>query len=125
MDTLPVEILTLVLKWAVRMSKCEKNDILPLRRVCKVFDVILKPYALKTLQLEFSRFLRHAPKPDPGSLLHAGAVCEAIYLDMMVVRDEGTSNTEALSSQSLLRMLGVPSYNLRLPNAYQLLFLMR
>lgn len=124
MDSLPAELLSLVLLWNVRTSRCEKNTILPLRLVCKAFDEILKPYVFKTIQLEFSRFLRqrrgsNEAKDDEGKLvrgLHGhgsgldgiwgneeiwklrmdreglrrvGGYCEALYLDLMVVRDEG------------------------------------
>ena len=63
--------------------------ILNLRLVCKAFDMALRTCAFKTIQLEFSRFLRHAPTPDVQSLVGVGGLCEALYLDMMVVRDEG------------------------------------
>lgn len=71
------------------MCERQKNTILHLRTVCKAFDLALRTYAFKTVQLEFSRFLRNVPKPDPQSLSEVGHICEALYLDMMVVRDEG------------------------------------
>jgi hypothetical protein len=126
MDSLPAELLSLVLLWNIRMSRCEKNTILPLRLVCKAFDEILKPYVFKTIQLEFSRFLRQRRGPvevknwdeegkivrelqghgsgldgvwgneaiwklrmDREGLRRVGGCCEALYLDLMVVRDEG------------------------------------
>ncbi|RDL42181.1 uncharacterized protein BP5553_02160 [Venustampulla echinocandica] len=87
MDLLPAEILGLILLWDVRMCRLDKNIILPLRLVCKAFDVALRPYIFKTIQLEFSRFLRSAV-PNTGSLTRVGHLCEAIYLDMMMIRDE-------------------------------------
>jgi len=126
MDSLPAELLNLILLWNIRMSRCEKNTILPLRLVCKAFDEILKPYVFKTIQLEFSRFLRQRRgavearnwdeegkvvrelqghgsgldgvwgneaiwklRMDRESLRRVGGCCEALYLDLMVVRDEG------------------------------------
>jgi hypothetical protein len=89
MDSLPTEILGLILLWDVRMCACDKNTILPLRRVCKAFDDALRPYLFKTVQLEFSRFLRNTMKPEIEYLVPLGHLCEAFYLDMMVVRDEG------------------------------------
>tara|TARA_R110002060_G_scaffold15292_10_gene21336 strand:- start:15 stop:320 length:306 start_codon:yes stop_codon:yes gene_type:complete len=89
MDSLPTEILGLILEWEVRMCERQKNTILGLRLVCKAFDMALRTCSFKTIQLEFSRFLRHAPTPDVQSLVGVGGLCEALYLDMMVVRDEG------------------------------------
>lgn len=71
------------------MCRCDKNKILPLRLVCRAFDTALKPYIFKTVQLEFSRFLRDAPRPKLEELARVGQLCDALYLDMMVVRDEG------------------------------------
>ncbi|KAK0104954.1 hypothetical protein ONS95_005215 [Cadophora gregata] len=88
MDSLPTEILGLILEWEVRMCERQKNTILNLRLVCKAFDMALRTCAFRTIQLEFSRFLRHAPTPDVKSLVGVGGICEALYLDMMVVRDE-------------------------------------
>ncbi|KAE9376626.1 hypothetical protein N431DRAFT_501442 [Stipitochalara longipes BDJ] len=125
MDSLPAELLNLILLWNIRMSRCEKNTILPLRLVCKAFDEILKPYVFKTIQLEFSRFLRQRRgavearnwdeegkivrelqghgsgldgvwgneaiwklRMDREGLRRVGGYCEALYLDLMVVRDE-------------------------------------
>jgi hypothetical protein len=89
MDSLPRELLESILIFNVRMCRADKNDIFPLRLVCKAFDAFLKPYIFKTIQLEFSKFLRHAPTPDLKSLETVGDLCQALYLDMMVVRDEG------------------------------------
>jgi hypothetical protein len=125
MDSLPTELLSLILLWDIRMCRCEKNAILPLRLVCKAFDGILKPYVFKTIQLEFSRFLRQRRgalgaswdeagqvvkgleghgsgldgvwgdeaiwklRLDREGLRRVGGCCEALYLDLMVVRDEG------------------------------------
>ena len=141
MDSLPTELLSLILLWDIRMCRCEKNSILPLRLVCKVFDSLLRPYVFKTIQLEFSRFLRQRRGAvgareweeegydakigedsgtgselvkgleghgggsdgmwgsergavwklhmDREGLRRVGGYCEALYLDLMVVRDEG------------------------------------
>jgi hypothetical protein len=138
MDSLPTELLSLILLSSIRQCRCEKNAILPLRFVCRSFDAILKPYVFKTIQLEFSRFLRQRRggveerdwdgereraregdqdegrivrgleghgsglegvwggegigrgRMDGEGLRRVGAWCEALYLDLMVVRDEGT-----------------------------------
>ncbi|KAL2066968.1 hypothetical protein VTL71DRAFT_1392 [Oculimacula yallundae] len=88
MDSLPTEILGLILKWEVCMCERQKNTVLNHRLVCKAFDAALRPYAFRTLQLEFSRFLRNQPHPVVKGLESVGSVCEALYLDMMVVRDD-------------------------------------
>jgi hypothetical protein len=73
------------------MCRCEKNVVLPLRYVSKAFNTTLRPYVLKTVQLEFSRFSKDGPKlPNFEALEAVGGFCHAVYLDMMVVRDEGT-----------------------------------
>lgn len=93
LSTLPPELLELILLWTVRMCRCEKNKVLPLRNVSKAFNAALKPYVLKTIQLEFSRFLRAGPELlCREALRDIGGFCQAVYLDMMVVRDEGTFN---------------------------------
>ena len=90
MDSLPPELLELILLWTVRMCRCEKNMVLPLRSVSKAFNTALRPYVLKTIQLEFSRFLQSGPELPSSTALEAiGGFCQAVYLDMMVVRDEG------------------------------------
>lgn len=107
MDKLPTELLDLILQCNVRMSSCEKNAILNLRFVCKGFDAVLKPYIFKTLQLEFSRFLSYRRRQvlelegsGRGEAEDLAALREkaledvapltgSVYIDMMVVRDEG------------------------------------
>jgi hypothetical protein len=89
MDSLPRELLESILMFNVQMCRCNKNNIFPLRLVCKAFDAFLKPYIFKTIQLEFSKFLRYAATPELKSLETVGKLCQAVYLDMMVVRDEG------------------------------------
>ena len=89
MDSLPPELLELILLWTVRMCRCEKNKALQLRYVSKAFNTALRPYVLRTVQLEFSRFLRGPHVPRIEALEALGGFCQAVYLDMMVVRDEG------------------------------------
>ncbi|KAL5314265.1 hypothetical protein ACEPPN_018690 [Leptodophora sp. 'Broadleaf-Isolate-01'] len=103
MDSLPTEILGLILEWEVRMCERQKNTILNLRFVCKAFDMALRPYAFKTLQLEFSRFLRNRPTPGRQNLVGVGGICEALYLDMMVVRDEEEINRLSSVFHGLLK----------------------
>lgn len=89
MDKLPTEILGVILLWEVRLCRCEKNMVMPLRLVCRAFDAALRQYVFKCVQLEFSRFRKDAPAMDVGALGRIGGLAEALYLDLMVVRDEG------------------------------------
>jgi hypothetical protein len=89
MEALPAELLALILEWNVRMCRGDKNTLIELRFVCKAFDAILKPYVFKTVQLEFSKFLRHEPTSSTTHLERVGGLCESMYLDMMIIRDEG------------------------------------
>ncbi|RKF56314.1 hypothetical protein OnM2_082037 [Erysiphe neolycopersici] len=93
MDSIPVELLRQILAWEIQMCRCEKNAIIRLRLVCHAFDVALKPYIFKTIQLECSRFIRsastykHDNRMDLGQLKGFGLFTEALYLDLMVIRD--------------------------------------
>lgn len=89
MDRLPPELLRTILLASVGLCRCEKNELLPLRLVCKGFDAILKEYIFRTIQLEFSRFARGEAAPELESIAGIGQLCEALYCDMMVIRDEG------------------------------------
>ena len=92
MDILPAEIVLSILRYCVVGHYDDKNALLPLRTVCRLFDSIIKPYALRTLQLEFTRLDKTARRrrpPDHAALQRIGRLCRALYLDMMVVRDEG------------------------------------
>ncbi|KAG9242757.1 hypothetical protein BJ878DRAFT_543957 [Calycina marina] len=88
MDLLPQELLDLILLHRIRACQGEKNAILPLRLVNKRFDIVLRPLVFKTVQLEFSKFHRHIPTPALHDLEMVGDLCQAIYLNMMVIRDE-------------------------------------
>ncbi|KAI5865165.1 hypothetical protein GGS23DRAFT_594712 [Durotheca rogersii] len=92
MNRLPPEILLAILEYTVASLYSNKNRLLALRTTCKLFDEVLKPYALRTLQLEFTRLdkvERALKPPDDDALRRVGHMCRALYLDMMVVRDEG------------------------------------
>ncbi|KAL3427848.1 hypothetical protein PVAG01_01357 [Phlyctema vagabunda] len=88
MESLPTEILEMILMWDVRLCRTEKNVILPLRLVCSAFDQVLRPYIFKTLQLEFSRFARDKIPPSSEAIKRVGDLCTAVHIDMMVIRDE-------------------------------------
>ncbi|KAI0007075.1 hypothetical protein F4779DRAFT_526563 [Xylariaceae sp. FL0662B] len=91
MDRLPSEILLAILKFTVVSLYGNKNQLLRLRTTCKLFDNILKPFALRTLQLEYTRLDKSQSSirpPDENALRRIGPLCRALYLDMMVVRDD-------------------------------------
>lgn len=98
-------LLELILLWRIRMCRCEKNNILPLRLVCSAFDEVLKPYAFKTIQLEFSKFLRSSDELYLQHMDRIGNYCQAVYLDMMVVRDEGRIPSKCHTNTLLMRYL--------------------
>ena len=89
MDSLPPELLELIVLWHVRSCQFDKNSALPLRLVCHKLNLAVRPFVFKTLQLEFSKFLRHASTPALPDLDRVGHLCQGIYLNMMVIRDEG------------------------------------
>lgn len=90
---LPPEILIAILEYCVANHFNTKNDFLKLRTVCRLFDDILKPYGLHTLQVDYTRLDQlsrsQLPPLDPSALERAGTLCRALYLDMMLIRDEG------------------------------------
>lgn len=90
MDRLPPEILRTILLWSVRLCQPDKNSTLPLRLVNKTFNCILREYIHKTIQLDYSRFARNtAAFPQMEALADVGPLCQALFCDMMVIRDEG------------------------------------
>ncbi|KAF7545372.1 hypothetical protein G7046_g9580 [Stylonectria norvegica] len=88
MNRLPRELVDAVLMQCV--ARGPKNDVLPLRLVCRLFDHVLKPFACRTLGLEFSRLSRKSgmPQPQIDALQTVGYHCKSLYIDLMVVRDE-------------------------------------
>ncbi|KAH6660273.1 hypothetical protein BKA67DRAFT_46643 [Truncatella angustata] len=87
---LPPEILITILEYCVANHYNKKNDLLQLRTVCKLFDDVLKPYGLRTLQVDYTRLSRsQLPSLDTDALERAGSLCRALFLDMMLIRDEG------------------------------------
>lgn len=92
---LPPEILITILEHCVANYYNKKNEFLQLRTVCRLFDDILKPYGLHTLQVDYTRLDKSAksnsPPLDVAALDRAGRFCRALYIDMMLIRDEGQS----------------------------------
>ncbi|CAD6446765.1 70453b71-9b86-444e-a33c-34edcf92859c [Sclerotinia trifoliorum] len=91
MNTLPPELLTLILEKNVDMCRCDKNGVLNLRLVCQAFNKILRPSIFKTIQLEFTRFIQFRDidgYPDRlETLQNITSLPSSINLDMTVVRD--------------------------------------
>lgn len=88
MNRLPPEIVDAILLQCVEAGP--KNSILDLRLVCRAFDRILKPYACRTLELEFSRLSKTSRlgRPRTDALQTVGYHCKSLYIDLMVLRDE-------------------------------------
>ena len=110
MDRLPPEIILTILGYCVENHYGDKNSLLDVRTVCKLFDNILKPVVLKTLQLEFTRLDKISRKcrpPDEAALQRIGPLCQALYLDMMMIRDEGTYISGSYFSRSWVRQCGM------------------
>ncbi|KAH7026464.1 uncharacterized protein B0I36DRAFT_330704 [Microdochium trichocladiopsis] len=92
MDRLPAEIILSILQYCIANHYGDKNSLLGMRRVCKLFDDVLRTSTLMTLQLEFTRLDklgRSRRPPDERALERIGHLCRALYLDMMVIRDDG------------------------------------
>lgn len=89
MDKLPPEILRGILGALVALNPSSKNDILPFRLVCKVFNELLREDLLKTIQLDFSRLERNGNSLDLKYLAGAADYCDAIYVDLTIIRDDG------------------------------------
>lgn len=89
MENLPPELLRTILLSSVHLCRSEKNLLLRMRLVNRRFDFILREYLLKTVQLDFSRFVKGEGAPNIGCLKRVGPLCKALYCDMMVIRDDG------------------------------------
>ena len=92
-----------ILGYCIENHYADKNSLLGMRRVCKFFDSVLKPVVLQTLQLEYTRLDRTSTKsrpPDEAALWRIGHHCQALYLDMMMIRDEGTYTSGSFFPQS-------------------------
>ncbi|KAI2621243.1 hypothetical protein GGR54DRAFT_600650 [Hypoxylon sp. NC1633] len=91
MEKLAPELVRLILEYAVIGSYGSKNYLLELRTTCKMFDEILQPFVLRTLQLEFSRLDKRelSQRPlDNDALRRIGCQSKSLFIDLMVVRDE-------------------------------------
>ncbi|KAL2758832.1 hypothetical protein ACRALDRAFT_1080497 [Sodiomyces alcalophilus JCM 7366] len=88
MDVLPRELLDAILQQCIDQGP--RNVVLELRLVCRAFDRYLKPHALRTVALEFSRLSAASGRrrPDPDALQTIGKHCKALYIDLTVLRDE-------------------------------------
>ncbi|PHH63800.1 hypothetical protein CDD81_5457 [Ophiocordyceps australis] len=88
MDKLPPELLHAILWQNVLLGP--KSHVLQLRFVCTAFDRILKPYACRTLGLDFTRLSKLSPwrRPRFDALQTIGYNCTSLYIDMMVLRDD-------------------------------------
>ncbi|KAK0392310.1 hypothetical protein NLU13_1806 [Sarocladium strictum] len=88
MDQLPQELVEAILQQCVAGGT--KNNVLSLRLVCRAFNYGLKPYALRTLNLDFTRLNRALGEVRPtfDALQTIGYHCKSLFIDLMVLRDE-------------------------------------
>lgn len=102
MDRLPPEVLILVLKAAVYSGP--KNDVLPLRLVCREFDAILKPLVCSTISLDISKLSKRSlvRHPDPDALQTIGNYCSSLSVDLMIVRDPSMPSSYRLLTRPQL-----------------------
>lgn len=92
MDRLPRELIDAILQQCI--ASFSKNAVLDLRLVCRIFNNTLKPYACRTLDLDFSRLSRTSggKRPQMDALQTIGYHCKSVFIDMMVLRDESKTN---------------------------------
>lgn len=88
MEKLPQELVEAILEQCVACGT--KNIVLSLRLVCRAFNYGLKPYALKTLNLDFTRLNKalDETRPTYEALQTIGYHCKSLFIDLMVLRDE-------------------------------------
>lgn len=88
MDKLPQELVQAILEQCVASGR--KNDVLQIRLACRAFDYCLKPFALRTLNLDFTRLNRALDETRPTfeSLQTIGYNCKSLFIDLMVLRDD-------------------------------------
>jgi hypothetical protein len=88
MDNLPRELIDGILQQCIALGT--RNEVLRLRLVCRGFDRFLKPFACRTLDVEFSRLSKASsyPRPTLDALQTIGYHCKSVYIDLMVLRDE-------------------------------------
>jgi hypothetical protein len=90
LTNLPSELLDLILSWAIALSRDAKNTVLQQRLVCKTFDRILSPYVLQTIQVDISRLSKLSNTSPKLQWLEPHAqLCQAMHLNLLLVREEG------------------------------------
>ena len=88
MDQLPRELIDAILQQCVAQGP--RNVVLDLRLVCRTFNHVLKPFACRTLGLDFSRLSKTSgrERPQMDALQTIGYHCKSLYIDLMVLRDD-------------------------------------
>ncbi|KAI0889252.1 uncharacterized protein GGS22DRAFT_69151 [Annulohypoxylon maeteangense] len=93
MNTLPTEIVIQIIEWTAVVYYGDKNMVLELRKVCKLFDEILRPIAFCTLPIDYTRvdyYQANTRAPlKRQALRRIAPYCQSLFIDMMVVRDDG------------------------------------
>lgn len=90
MDKLPRELVDAVLQQCVVQGP--RNTVLELRLVCRAFNQVLKPFACRTANLDFSRLSKTSERarPQADALQTIGYHCKSVFIDLMVLRDDCT-----------------------------------
>jgi hypothetical protein len=90
MDRFPQEIRILILKETAR--SLPKSEAVKLRLISREFDTILKPVLCRTISLDISKLnkVSRIKHPDPAALEAIGSLCDSLFVDLAVVKDEGT-----------------------------------
>lgn len=88
LNVLPTEVLGLVFEQLFEKDRRDKNDVLPMRLVCKRFDDILRPKLLKTIQVDFDRISKSGHPAKSDALDNAGQHVKCILLDLSTIRSQ-------------------------------------
>ncbi|KAI1206449.1 uncharacterized protein F4807DRAFT_439238 [Annulohypoxylon truncatum] len=93
LDRLPTELVIQIVEWTAVAHYGDKNTLLELRKVCKLFNQILRPIALCTLPLDYTRIdyyqVTSRRRLKRKALRRIAPLCQSLFIDMMVIRDDG------------------------------------
>lgn len=87
-NQLPRELIDAILHQCILLGP--RNSVLNLRLVNRFFNTVLKPHALASIGLDFSRLslTSDLPRPQPDALQTIGYHAKNMFIDTMVLRDD-------------------------------------
>ncbi|KAI1460325.1 hypothetical protein F4805DRAFT_417217 [Annulohypoxylon moriforme] len=92
LDQLPTELVIEILQWTTAVHYGDKNALLELRKVCKLFNEILTPISFSTLPMDYTRVHPNQVASRPALKLNAlhriAPFVRSLFIDMMVLRDD-------------------------------------